>query len=359
MVIRILEFADRNRRKSLLPIGEIHRTTLVERLDLKPPRDPVFRAKIQSILDGHAYCTLAEVDLATVKPHDLDFCLTYPIDVVRETAKKIENGTELPLLTYWNDGILITSDCYPFYLGYRKLGRRVIKVVVMGAYPDGALTPLQVGGPELIPPILVENEPNYRDLSRELKEFLLETRLSEVPLSDSVLSLYGLYFHLSDLIQDPHTTEADLHRLILRNPVALDAHGIRIHTEVRLGKDYRVDLILQHQLADKRITLIELERSDFRVFTKHGRPRAIVTHAAQQVEDWLRWWRENPTKIPPQFDPTVPVEGLVVIGRSVAMEDDATRRLLALNHNRLVKVITYDGLLERVKCLIERLETFE
>ena len=71
------------------------------------------------------------------------------------------------------------------------------------------------------------------------------------------------------------------------------------------------------------------------------------------------WWRENPSKIPHPFDPTVPVEGLVVIGRSVEMDDDSKRRLLSLNHNRLIKVITYDDLLERVKSLIANLETSE
>jgi len=219
--------------------------------------------------------------------------------------------------------------------------------------------PIQVGGPELIPPILVENEPDYRGLPGDLKDYLLERRLNEAPLSDAILSLYGLYFEISDLIQDPCTKEIDLHRLILKKPVALDAYGVRVHTEVRLGEDFRADLVLQYQLADRRVTLVELERSDHDVFTKKGRPRAEVTHAIQQVEDWLRWWRENPSKIPHPFDPTVPVEGLVVIGRSVEMDDDSRRRLLSLNHNRLIKVITYDDLLERVKSLIANIETSE
>jgi hypothetical protein len=219
--------------------------------------------------------------------------------------------------------------------------------------------PIQVGGPELIPPILVENEPDYRGLPGDLKDYLLERRLNEAPLSDAILSLYGLYFEISDLIQDPRTKEIDLHRLIHKKPVALDAYGVRVHTEVRLGEDFRADLILQYQLADRRVTLVELERSDHGVFTKKGRPRAEVTHAVQQVEDWLRWWRENPSKIPHPFDPTVPVEGLVVIGRSVEMDDDSRRRLLSLNHNRLIKVITYDDLLERVKSLIANIETSE
>ena len=209
MVIRILDFAHRNRVKSLLPFAEIHRTKLVERLDLKTPPDPLFRINIQSVIQSKASCTLAQVDLSMVKPYDLDFCLSYPRDVVRDTAKKIENGIENPLLVYWRDGILIASDCYAFYLGYRKLKRKTVKVVIMGPFPQGAVIPIQVGGPELIPPIHVENEPDYRGLPEDLKDYLLERRLNEDPLSDAILSLYGLYFEISDLIQDPRTKEID------------------------------------------------------------------------------------------------------------------------------------------------------
>jgi Domain of unknown function (DUF4263) len=359
MVIQVLDFAHRNRVRSLLPFAEINRTKLLERPDLKPPIDPLFRTNIQPVIQGRAYCTLAEVSLSIVEPHDLAFCLSYPLDVVRDTADKIVNGIENALLVYWRDGVLIASDSYPFYLGYRKLGRKTVKVVIMGPFPQGAVIPIQVGGPELIPPILVEKEPDYRGLPADLKVYLLERRLNEAPLSDAVLSLYGLYFELSDMIQDPRTKEIDLHRLILKKPVALDAYGVRVHTEVRLGEDFRADLILQYELADKRVTLVELESSSHVVFTKKGRTRAEVTHALQQVEDWLRWWRENPNKIPHPFDPSVPVEGLVVIGRSVQMDDDSRRRLLNLNHNRLVKVITYDDLLERVKNLIANVESSE
>lgn len=80
-------------------------------------------------------------------------------------------------------------------------------------------------------------------------------------------------------------------------------------------------------------------------------------HALQQVEDWLRWWYEHPNELPHEIDANIPPEGLVVIGRRLSMPDDEKRRLLHLNANRKVKVITYDDLAERLELLIASLSS--
>jgi hypothetical protein len=168
--------------------------------------------------------------------------------------------------------------------------------------------------------------------------------------------LYALFFHFARLVQDPNAKEKQLHEFIQKNPITIDPYGLHVESEVRLGNDYRMDLVIQYPFTDKRILLIELERASKPIFTKSGRPRAEVTHAIQQVEDWLRWWRENPLEVPSPLDGSLPAEGLVVIGRSIDLDEDDKRRLLNLNHNRKVKVITYDDLLERLMNLIRQLE---
>jgi hypothetical protein len=130
-------------------------------------------------------------------------------------------------------------------------------------------------------------------------------------------------------------------------------------SEVCLGKDYRVDLVIQYKLDERRLLLIELEKAGLPIFTKSGRLRSHVTHAIQQVEDWMQWWLEHPTNIPAALDGSIPPDGLVVIGRNISMDERSKRRLVHLNHNRRVKLITYDDLLDRIEALIERLEAVE
>ena len=132
-----------------------------------------------------------------------------------------------------------------------------------------------------------------------------------------------------------------------------------MRSELRLGSEYRADLAIQYKLDEKKLLLIELEHPNAPIFTAKGRPRARVTHASQQVEDWLQWWREHPTEVPKGFDPTIPVEGLVVIGRSHKLSEKDKRRLLHLNSTRDVKVITYDELLEKLEVLIQHLESLQ
>ena len=62
---------------------------------------------------------------------------------------------------------------------------------------------------------------------------------------------------------------------------------------------------------------------------------------------------------PKGLDATIPVEGLVVIGRNRDLTDQDKRRLLHLNNTRDVKLITYDGLLEKLEILIQNLESLE
>jgi hypothetical protein len=356
---KILKCMNENRFRRLVPLGEAVQIRCEGREDTKPPPDPQFDGLLRLVLLGKMQCAEAQIQTAFVKPHDLHFALAFPLDVVNQSVRSIKRGLIEQVLVYWDGFSFVMSDCYPSYLAYRKLNYRTIPTVVMGPFPEGLVNPKRVGGVELIPPIIVGRRREYESFSPELKDFMLDIRLTKQSPSDAVFGLYSLFMQLADLIRDPHTKEGKLHDLLLRNPVAIDPFGLGIRTEVRLGNDYRVDLLIQYEYSDKRILLIELERADISIFTQKGRPRAQVTHSIQQVEDWLRWWRENPSKVPDGLDGSVPVEGLVVIGRSADMTEDDRRRLLGLNHTRLVQVITYDDLLDRIRSLIVTLEQNE
>lgn len=355
-VTKILGFVNQNRHKVLVPLEEATGQTFIEKQATTPPIDQRLQTLLQLVFLNKVVCTQAEVELSSVRPYDIDFCLSYPSNIV-ETV--IQMGVTTRLLVYWHHDTFIMSDDYPDYLAYRKLKYQRVPVVIIGAFPEKMATPTAVGGKELLPPLFILPHPDYSSLPLELKEMMIESRLQKKPLSNIVSRLYGLFLRFSHLIRDPQTKEKELHRFLLEHPISIDPYGIRIESEVRLGAEYRIDLVIQYATSDKRLLLIELERANLQIFTKKGRYRAHVTHAIQQVEDWLRWWRENPGNVPEFLDYSLPVEGLVVIGRSADMDESTKRRLINLNYNRKVQVITYDDLLERIQSLIFSLERIE
>jgi hypothetical protein len=295
-----------------------------------------------------------------IRPFSLDFCLTYPKETIDWQIKEIERGADLPLIVYWSGTGFVMSDDYPGYLAHRSLGSKEVRVVVIGAVPARVLTrPIRQGGAELIPPVHIRHEPNYTSLAPALKDWLVDQRLRHRDLPDGVSTLYALVMVLSEMIHSESTKEKQLHKFLIDNSVALDAYGSGLMSEVKLGRKYSVDLIIQYRTHDKQILLVELERANWRMFTKKGRLRAPVTHAIQQVEDWLRWWHEHPDKIPKGLDGSIPPQGLVVIGRNKELGSDDRKRLLHLNNNRRVKVITYDDLLDRLEALILTLEAVD
>jgi hypothetical protein len=56
-----------------IPSPARQRHYVLEQHRQKPPRDPLFRVNMQSVIRSAATCALAQVDLSMVKPYDLDF----------------------------------------------------------------------------------------------------------------------------------------------------------------------------------------------------------------------------------------------------------------------------------------------
>jgi hypothetical protein len=230
----------------------------------------------------------------------------------------------------------------------------MVEAVVMGEVPT-ALTNsvLRRGGPELIPDALYMREESY---SSGYLEWVDKYRLANKPASHELIKIHLLYIGLARLLQEPWTRERDIQRFIESNPVVLDAYGAEVRSEVWLGKSYRMDLVLQYTESDRRILLVELEPPTLPLFTGSGRWNAKITHAIQQVQDWMRWWREHPQEVPAPFDATIPVKGLIIAGRDRNLDESAKRRLLHNNHQfHDLSVVTYDDLLRRLDRLMSSL----
>ena len=93
--------------------------------------------------------------------------------------------------------------------------------------------------------------------------------------------------------------------------------------------------------------MIELEQANHKTITRGGQETKEVTHAVQQVNDWLHWWRTHSDHPLVSKYNAVEPNGLVVIGRSSQLSDQDTNKLAHNNQGRKVKVITYNEWLDK------------
>jgi hypothetical protein len=77
-----------------------------------------------------------------------------------------------------------------------------------------------------------------------------------------------------------------------------------------------------------------------------------VTHAVQQVSDWLRWCRQHPDDSVIAAGRGVLPDGMVVTGRSRSLSEREREVLAHNNQGRDIKVVTYDELLDDFATLI-------
>jgi hypothetical protein len=146
--------------------------------------------------------------------------------------------------------------------------------------------------------------------------------------------------------------ERSLHNYLFSCPIMLGASWDKVESEVWFGPSYRADLVLRANRALPVVRLVELERANHRLFTKDLRETAKVTHAVQQVSDWVRYCRQNPDDLVIAASRGVTPDGMVVIGRSRQLSEKEREVLAHNNQGRDVKVITYDELLDDFGTLI-------
>lgn len=316
--------------------------------------DPEYDRRLLLVCARQMPCTVVRVPLATVRPYSADLALDVPKAIVDRLIVELRRGASPQMLLYWKGSSFTVSDDYALYLAERALQKEVVEAVVMGEVPtELSDSVLCRGGPELIP--------DAGGLRREKRspgyvKWMKKYRRANGAVSPELIQLHMLYIELARLLQEPWTRERDIHRFLELHPVVLDAYGAEVRSEVRLDKSYRMDLVIQYNESDRRILFVELEPPTQKLFTRSGRWDAKLTHAIQQVQDWMRWWREHPRDVPTPFDATIPIKGLIIAGRDENLDDSAKRRLLHNNHQfHDLNVITYDDLLRRLDRLMSSL----
>lgn len=314
-----------------------------------PPEDALCERLLDGVNLNEVCCTKLEVPLGDIEPANYDYALLYPAGLIKPLIQELKAGSKAEILVYWNGSAFVMSDDYAAYLAVRALGLPHVTVVVMGDYPEDVYGKGQKGGKELLPALGYQycSSPG-RDKETRLR--ILDARLRRELGPSASDRLYDFIFKFHRRLHNPLTLEKELHQLILHGAKIFNSTtSTRIHTEVRLGHQYRADLVIQSHQENRGILLVELKRANLPLFTKSGAPYAYVTRALQQVEDWMRFWHEHPSSVPAPLDPTISPTGIVIIGRSKFLTEDDKRRLMSLNSNRRIQLLTYDDVLARVE----------
>jgi hypothetical protein len=104
--------------------------------------------------------------------------------------------------------------------------------------------------------------------------------------------------------------------------------------------------------------LVEIEAPFRELFRKDGQQREELTHAINQITDWVQYIADNK----PRVERELGLDGistnprtLVVIGRSASLTDENRRKLVTLQaqQNKL-RILTYDDLIAAARANLER-----
>jgi hypothetical protein len=313
----------------------------------RAPKDPEFDRLVQLVYLDELPVTIGVTDIARIRPFDLDFCSTISTELINHFVDKIRDDKRPTLVVYWAGDKFVASDDYCTYLAYRRLDYEDVRIAIMGEYSPEAARAVATGQSDLMPPLLLTPVRQMPDYSADFKEWLLDEKLRTAdrrPLPVDDLACWAVF---AKNLANRRISEADLQRFLLKYPMILNVYGSEIKSEVCLGGRYRVDLIVLQTGALPSVQLIELEHAKDSLFTKGGRTRNKVVHAKQQVEDWLRWWREHPEQRPDDLKGAIEPKGLVIMGRSRDLTNEQRRILAHLNEGSDVTIITYDELLDQ------------
>jgi hypothetical protein len=139
--------------------------------------------------------------------------------------------------------------------------------------------------------------------------------------------------------------EAGLQDFLEANPQLLSPTHLRMWKKVPLGR-HVTDLVFREP---SDYTLVELEAPSRALFRKDGQQTQELTHAIDQVHDWLRYIEDNLDTVRRELG----LEGisshpacLVVIGRSAGLSEDDKRKLATMLRTLpKFRILTYDDAL--------------
>lgn len=318
------------------------------RAEYVPPTDRELIRRLKEVRRGKMRLAKATVPRSSVRLFDEEFARTIDLNKVAQYT----DGGDHALLVYWDGRSFVSSDDYYAYLGHQILKTDKVDVVIMGEFPSSLAKVARRGNYKLLPPLVIGRTSIMPGVSPQLNAWhACEEKLKDSRLATPADLLEG-WIAFANLLGDETVKERVLHKLLVSCPIILGAKWDSIESEVHFGQSYKADLVLRANRALPTVCLVELERANHRLFTKDFHETDEVTHAVQQVSDWLRYCRKHPEDPVISASHGVSPDGLVVIGLSRNLSERERETLAHNNQGRDVKVITYDELLDDFGSLI-------
>jgi Domain of unknown function (DUF4263) len=150
--------------------------------------------------------------------------------------------------------------------------------------------------------------------------------------------------------------EEPAHQFLKQHPEILCPTHDRMWSKLGFG-DRKSDFVFREPHDD--YLLVEIEAPVRQIFRQDGQQREELTHAINQIVDWLQYISDNKQGV----EQDLGLQGistnprtLVVIGRSASLTADNRRKLetLQAQQNKL-RILTYDDVLAAARANLERI----
>lgn len=188
---------------------------------------------------------------------------------------------------------------------------------------------------------IIEKAKETRDFINEYNRRLLSTRKSDLDGYEKEIQAY------ETLINKQRTTEPDLQEYFQKHPVLIDRRMKKLVPKASFGGEGFPDFVAVLHNGDH--ILIEIETPTDKLFTRKGDPRAKLTHAEQQIRDYLKWSYKDPEYLRKRGFPNISAEntkGLVIIGMSKDLSPEEEEKLKTHNfYLTNYKIKTFDEIL--------------
>jgi hypothetical protein len=150
--------------------------------------------------------------------------------------------------------------------------------------------------------------------------------------------------------------EEPVHQFLKRNPHLLSPTHSEYWSKLPFG-DRISDFVFRESHDDYQ--LVEIEAPIRQLFRKDGQQRQELTHAIDQISDWLQYIANNKTEVEIELGLngiSVNPRTLVVIGRSNGLTDANRQKLATIqNSHPKLRIMTYDDVLENARQNLERI----
>jgi Shedu protein SduA, C-terminal len=150
--------------------------------------------------------------------------------------------------------------------------------------------------------------------------------------------------------------EEPVHQFLKQNPILLYPTYDRLWSKVPFG-EHVSDFVVRESPGD--YVLVEIEAPYRELFRQDGHPRYELTHAIDQINDWLAYLADHRTDIESKYEMrgiSASPRALVVIGRASGLTDDNRRKIATMQERQpRLRIMTYDDVIANARAVFEKI----